>query len=289
MSIAGGLDKAILRGKEVDCDVIQIFSKNSNQWGVPPLTTEDVSAFKTAARETGVRPMLIHNSYLINLGSPADKDWKRAVEAMFIELERAEALGVPYVVAHPGAHVGSGEEAGLQRIVQGIDEVHRRGPGFGVKILLETTAGQGTSIGCRFEHMGHIFDHVRHPERLGICVDTCHLFAAGYDLSTERGYRETMNLFDRIIGLRQIRAFHLNDSKKGLNCRVDRHEHIGKGMLGLEAFRCLMQDARFREIPMVLETPKGKEMEEDRENLAILRGFVRPARSREKSAAGSSS
>jgi deoxyribonuclease-4 len=271
MSIAGGLSKAVFRGEEVGCQVIQIFSKTSNQWKVSPLTSDEIASFKEAARKTGVRPMMIHNSYLINLGNPGDPEWERSVDAFFVELERAEALGVPYVVAHPGAHLGSGEEAGLNRIAAGLDELYRRGKGFRVKILLENTAGQGTCVGYRFEHMRYLLDHVREPDRLGICLDTCHLFAAGYDIRTEEGYHTTMDLLDKVIGLDRIMAFHINDSKKPLDSRVDRHEHIGKGFIGPEAFRCLMRDKRFREVPMVLETPKGKEMEEDRENLSVLR------------------
>jgi len=191
-----------------------------------------------------------------------------------VELERTEALGVPYVVAHPGAHLGSGEEAGLDRIAMALKELHQRARGFQTIILLENTAGQGTVMGYRFEQMRGILDRVREPERLGICFDTCHAFAAGYDLRTAEGYEAAMDELDRRVGLDRVRAFHINDSMKPFESRKDRHEHIGKGCIGLEAFRCLMRDSRFREVPMVLETPKGEGMEEDRMNLTVLRGMM---------------
>ncbi len=274
MSIARGLYQSLLRGKEVGCQVIQIFSKTSNQWKVKPLTDEDVRHFKAAAAETGVRPMLIHNSYLINLGNPKDADWKRSIDAFTVELERSEALGVPYVVAHPGAHLGSGEEAGLDRIALALEELHHRTRGFQTMILLENTAGQGTVMGYRFEQMRGILDRVREPERLGICFDTCHAFAAGYDIRTAKGYTAAMDELDRLVGLDRIKGFHINDSMKPFESRKDRHEHIGKGCIGLEAFRRLMRDSRFREVPMVLETPKGEGMEEDRMNLTVLQGMM---------------
>ncbi|MBI5197788.1 MAG: deoxyribonuclease IV [Nitrospirae bacterium] len=275
MSISGGLYQSLLRGQEVGCEVIQIFSKTSNQWKVKPLTQDDILRFKEASAETKVRPMMIHNSYLINIGSPKDADWEKSIDAFQVELERAEALGIPFVVAHPGAHLGSGEEAGLKRIAQGLDELHRRTHGFRVKILLENTAGQGTVLGYRFEQIRSILDQVREPDRLGLCFDTCHVFTAGYDIRTAEGYAATMDELDRRVGLKRVMAFHINDSMKPFESRKDRHEHIGKGMIGIDAFRCLMQDTRFSNIPMVLETPKGEEMEEDRMNLAVLRGLAK--------------
>jgi deoxyribonuclease-4 len=275
MSISGGLYQSLLRGQEVGCEVIQLFSKSSNQWKVKPLTEDDILRFKEASAETKVRPMMIHNSYLINLGNPKEADWEKSIDAFQVELERAEALGIPFVVAHPGAHLGSGEGAGLKRIAQGLDELHRRTRGFRVKILLENTAGQGTVLGYRFEQMRSILDQVREPDRLGLCFDTCHVFTAGYDIRTAEGYASTMDELDRHVGLKRVMAFHINDSMKPFESRKDRHEHIGKGEIGLEAFRCLMRDTRFSNIPMVLETPKGEEMEEDRMNLAVLRGLAK--------------
>jgi deoxyribonuclease-4 len=218
--------------------------------------------------------MMVHNSYLINIGSPKEDEWKKSLDAFTVELERAEALGIPFVVAHPGAHLGSGEEAGLNRIAQGLDELHLRTRGFRTRILLENTAGQGSCLGYRFEHMRHLLDRVHEPDRLGICFDTCHVFTAGYDIRTPEGYAATMDEVDRLVGLVRIMAFHLNDSMKPFESRRDRHEHIGKGFIGLEAFRCLMRDTRFLNVPMVLETPKGKELEEDRMNLEVLRGLI---------------
>jgi len=274
MSIEGGLDRAVNRGAEVGCDAIQLFTKSSNQWRAKSLSDEDVSRFRGAQIEKGISPVIAHDSYLINLASPDDVLYQRSTAAFGEELDRCDLLGIPYLVTHPGSHVGSGEEAGIARIAQAFNQLFSARPHQKVKVLLETTAGQGHSIGHRFEHLKAIIDRVQQPDRVAVCIDTCHIFAAGYDLRTERGYHEVMDAFDRIVGIGLVRVFHLNDCKKELGCRVDRHEHIGKGFLGVDAFRWLMNDTRFDGIPMVLETPKGDDGAEDRVNLAVLRGLV---------------
>src|SRR5262249_38974664 len=209
--------------------------------------------FQTTLRGSQLRLLLAHDSYLINLASPEKTLYRRSIEAFVIELQRAERLGLDYLVAHPGAHVGSGEEAGLARVAVALDEVHQRCPNCRVQVLLETTAGQGSTLGHRFEHLARILDLVRQPERLGVCFDTCHVFAAGYPLAPATAYGKTMAEFDRVIGLARLRAFHVNDSLKPLGSRRDRHAHLGRGCLGLEPFRLLVNDRRFRDRPMVLE------------------------------------
>jgi len=277
MSIAGGYHRALLAAQQYDCEALQLFTKNSNQWQAKALTEEEVQLFQDTRRQTKVRHLLAHDSYLINLASADEVLYRRSLEAFVIEVERAERLGLDYLVTHPGAHVGSGEQAGLERVASALDEVHRRCPGYRVQILLETTAGQGTCLGHRFEHLARILSLVEEPERLGVCLDTCHVFAAGYVLAPEPAYRKTMREFDKIIGLERLRAFHLNDSLKPFGSRVDRHAHIGKGCLGLEPFRLLTNDRRFRNHPMVLETPKedDKDGDMDAMNLGILRGLIR--------------
>lgn len=274
MSIAGSYDQAFYRGQQVGCEAIQIFTKQPNRWAARPITPEESAAFLKAQEETGIGPVIAHDAYLINLASPEDELWNKSVDAFQVEIERADALGVPYLVTHAGAHKGSGEEAGLRRIVESLDLVCERTPAAQVTILLETTAGQGGYLCYRFEHIAWLIARARCPDRLGVCFDTCHVFAAGYELRTPEGYAETMRHFDEAIGLGRLKAFHLNDAVKELGSRVDRHAHIGQGQLGLEPFRFLLNDPRFRDHPMVLETPKGPEMEEDRMNLAVLRGLM---------------
>ncbi|HZI94933.1 MAG TPA: deoxyribonuclease IV [Patescibacteria group bacterium] len=274
MSIAGGVDLAVGRGADVGCDAIQIFTKSSNQWKAKPLAPEEVLRFKTGLVERKIAPAVAHDCYLINMASPDDALYEKSIASFGEELDRCEILGVPYLVTHPGSHVGSGEEAGIARIAGALDRLLRDRPGQRVKVLLETTAGQGSSVGHKFEHLRAILDRLVSPERVGVCIDTCHVFAAGYDLRTEKGYHEVMTSFDRIVGLDRVRAFHLNDCKKDLGCRVDRHEQIGAGYLGADAFKWLMNDSRFDDVPMILETPKGADCAEDRVNLALLRSLV---------------
>ncbi len=257
MSIAGGYYRAVQTAHDCKCDCVQLFTKNNNQWRAKEITDEEAERFKGTMKELGITHPISHDSYLINMGSPDKELWKKSVDAFVIELQRAEQLDIPYVVAHPGAYTTSSEEAGLKAIIRGLNEVHRQTRGVSACCLLETTAGQGSNLGWRFEHLATILDGVKDPERLGVCFDTCHVFAAGYPMGTEKEYKETMRQFNKLIGVKQIKAFHMNDSKKELGSRVDRHEHIGEGFLGIEPFRHLMNDRRFRKTPMYLETPKG--------------------------------
>ncbi len=279
MSVSGGLHLAFERGKKVGCSTIQIFTKNERQWKAKPLGEVELAAWQTAlAANSEIGPVLTHDSYLINLANPADEPWEKSLEAFREEIERNRSLGIPFLVTHAGAHLGSGEEAGLARIAQAVNRIHREcadaGQGPGTTILFETTAGQGTALGYKFEHWARLMAALDHPEWTGICFDTCHVWASGYDLATPAGYEAAMTEFDHFIGLNKLQAFHINDSQKGLGSRVDRHEAIGKGTMGLEPFRFLMNDSRFRSTPMVLETPKGPDGAEDIENLATLRSLV---------------
>lgn len=272
MSVAGGYFRAVERAAKSGCDCVQIFTKNNNQWRARQLTDEDAQRFQDALRVHRVTHPLSHASYLINLASPDQALWRKSVDAMVVELQRATRLRIPWVVVHPGAFVSSDEVSGIAAIIRALDEVHQQTTDTAAQCLLETTAGQGTNLGWRFEQLAQVFGGVRLPDRLGVCVDTCHIFAAGYEIRTAEHYAETMDRFDQIIGLKRIKAFHLNDSKKDLGTRVDRHEHIGEGCLGLEPFRLLLRDDRFTKIPMYLETPKGKADEDlDRRNLETLR------------------
>lgn len=269
MSVAGGLEKAFARGEALGCAVMQVFTKNANQWKGKPVTSEQARLFRQKWNESSVGPVIAHDSYLINLAAPDPELWRKSVEAFRDEMERCALLGIPALVMHPGAHLGEGEEAGLARIAEAFRILFAEGPG-GVTVLLENTAGQGSYIGGRFEHLADIMDRV--PDGLfGVCFDTCHAFAAGYDLSSAEGYAAVMEEFDRRVGLFRILAFHLNDSKKGLGAAVDRHEHIGRGAIGREGFRALMRDERFLSVPKILETPKGDDDAFDRMNLATLR------------------
>jgi deoxyribonuclease-4 len=276
MSIAGGYYKAVEIAAQCGCDCVQLFTKNNNQWAGKPISAEDVEMFRSALAATGVAHPISHDSYLINLASPDDVLWRRSIDAYAIELERAEQLGIAYVVMHPGASVASSEAEGLARVIAAFNEIHARTADLAVCTLLETTAGQGSALGWRFEHLAEIKSGVQSPGRLGVCVDTCHLFAAGYPLGTPAEYAATMNAFDSVVGLDQIKAFHLNDSKKELGSRVDRHEHIGRGRMGLAPFRNLLNDPRFALTPMYLETRKGQEdgVELDVVNLQTLRGLI---------------
>ena len=274
MSIAGGVDKALLEGKKVDCDVIQIFTKSSRQWAAQPYSKEEIQNFLTNQKETGIVTVIAHDSYLLNLGSPDEGLRKRSVRAFVDEMERCETLSIPYLIAHPGAHVGSGEEEGIKAIGRSLDEIHKACPGFKARIALEITAGQGSNLGYRFEQIRSMIDATEESDRLRVCFDTEHAFAAGYDIRAKEGYERTFGEFDEIIGIKLLAAFHLNDSKKEFHSRVDRHEHIGKGHIGVEAFRLLMNDQRFWGIPMCLETPKGPDLKEDVENLTLLRSLI---------------
>jgi len=276
MSIAGGVGNALLEGKKVDCDAIQIFTKSSRQWASKPYSKEEIEQFDINRKATGITSIIAHDSYLLNLGSPDPILRARSVAAFIDELERCETLTVKNLVAHPGSHTGAGEAQGIKTIAKSLDEVHKACPGYHVKITLEITAGQGSNLGYRFQQIADIMDAIKESERLRVCFDTEHAFAAGYDIRTTDGYERTFSEFDDAIGIELLAAFHLNDSKKEFNSRVDRHEHIGKGFIGIEAFRLLMNDRRFWGLPMCLETPKGPDLKEDKENLTLLRNLLKP-------------
>ncbi|MCG8451396.1 MAG: deoxyribonuclease IV [Pirellulales bacterium] len=276
MSIAGGYYKAVVAAQKAGCDCVQLFTKNNNQWRAKPITDEEAQKFRDALAEHGITHPISHDSYLINLASPDDVLWKKSVDAFVIELQRAEQLGIPYVVAHPGAFTTSSEAQGIKRIAKGLNEVHRQTKGCTAQCLLETTAGQGSNLGWKFEQLAAILDKVRDPDRLGVCFDTCHVFAAGYPMDTEKHYKATMRSLNKTVGVPLVKAFHLNDSLKPFGSRVDRHAAIGRGAMGLEPFRFLLNDRRFRKVPMYLETPKGAENGEELDviNLRTLRQLI---------------
>ncbi len=276
MSVAGGFHLAIERGLRAGCQTIQIFTKSNNQWEAPPILEESAKRFHQVLKESGIGPVFAHTAYLINLGSPEKETREKSKRALKVEVERATVLGLAFVVLHPGSHKETGEEPCLKRIAEAVAWVIDQTEGSQVKVLYEIAAGQGSAVGYRFEHLAALLGLTNRPGRTGVCLDTCHLFAAGYDLRTEAAYQKTMGDFDRIVGLKRVEAVHLNDSKKDLGCRVDRHEHIGKGAIGLEGFRCLMNDPRLAAVPMVLETPKDEEtLAEDVMNLRTLRALVK--------------
>jgi deoxyribonuclease IV len=277
MSIAGGVHTAVERGMQIGCTTIQMFVKNNNQWRGKPLTSTDVSTYKDLLSKSSIGPVVVHDTYLINLCAKDKTILRKSRAALKDELDRCELLGVPYLNFHPGAHVGRGEEEGIKRIAESLDIIHDQTKEYRVKSVIETTAGQGTAIGYRFEQIRSIIDAVEEKQRMAVCVDTCHVFAAGYDIAIERGYETTFEEFDAVIGLDRLVAFHVNDSKREFGSRVDRHEHIGKGKIGLAGFGFLMNDPRFRAIPKILETEKGPEMKEDIENMKVLKSLIKPS------------
>ncbi|HEU0006685.1 MAG TPA: deoxyribonuclease IV [Terriglobia bacterium] len=273
VSTSGGMDKAPGNGKNLGCEAIQVFTRNQMQWRARPLFDPETAGFRDGLQECGIAATVSHDSYLINLGSPEPVVLQKSLDAFADEIERCERLGIPFLVFHPGSHVGSGEAAGLQRIADSLNAVLGRKPKYKTQVLLENTAGQGSNLGSRFEQLAEILAKTENPNRLGVCLDTCHLFAAGYDLRTLSTYEATFHEFDTIVGLSRVKVFHLNDSKKSLGSRVDRHENIGKGELGLEPFRFLLNDRRFAGLPMLLETPGGDEAY--RIDLTTLRSLKR--------------
>lgn len=275
MSIAGGVHTAVDRATSIGCTALQVFTKNNNQWSGKPFTKTDIEQYKQKIAAAGISSVVSHDSYLINLCATNPDILKKSRTAFIDELERCEQLGIPLLNFHPGSHLGAGDDEGIKRICESLNIAHTQTKGYTVKSVLETTAGQGTNVGYTFEHLRAIIDGVENPERMAVCIDTCHIFAAGYDISTEKGYEETFKLFDEIIGLDRLVAFHVNDSKKGLGSRVDRHEHIGKGAIGLTGFRLLMNDERFIHIPKILETPKSEDLHEDVENMRVLKNLLR--------------
>lgn len=274
-SIAKGLESALYTAREYGCNALQLFTKNAITWKERDLTREEIDRFGLAREETGITEIASHTSYLINLAAVEKKKHAMSKRALENELNRSSALGIPYVVLHPGAHMGSGDKEAINRIAETVNEIFTSAPGITTRLLLETTAGQGASVGCHFEHLRDILDRIEKKDRMGVCLDTCHILAAGYDIRTPESYRETMTAFDTIIGFNLLRLIHLNDSKKGLGSKVDRHEIIGRGMIGIDAFGFIMNDQRFANIPKIIETPKGKDGTDwDRINLETLRKLV---------------
>src|SRR5919108_4117744 len=283
LSIAGGLPRAVDRAKASRCEALQIFTKSAGQWRARPLPREEVTLFRTRVEETGIRPVVAHNSYLINVAAAAPVLRAQSIASLGEELDRAEALGLDGLVMHPGSFTTGTEDDGLRRISDALAEVLMSRPAGRTMLLLEHTAGQGTNLGHRFEHLAAILDGLGGSTRVGVCLDTCHLLTAGYDICSEEGYRETFRAFGSIVGFSRLKAFHLNDSKKPCGSRIDRHEHIGKGCLGLEPFRRIVNDRRFAKLPMLLETPKLDTPESrrrsdidplDKINLATLRSLI---------------
>ncbi len=283
MSIAGGLPRAVDRAKASRCDALQIFTKSAGQWRARALPPEEIALFRKRVEDTGIHPVVAHNSYLINVAAAAPALRAQSIAALGEELDRAASLGLDGLVMHPGSYTSGSEAEGLRLIAEAIRRLLAERPAAKTMVLLEQTAGQGTNLGHRFEHLAAILERVDGSPRVGVCLDTCHLLTAGYDLCTEEGYARTFHDFDRIVGLDRIKVFHLNDSKKPCGSRVDRHEHIGKGCLGLEPFRRLVNDPRFSELPMLLETPKLESRESkrrsdvdpwDARNLRTLRKLI---------------
>jgi len=269
--ITGGLHKAPENGRAIAAEAIQIFTRNQVQWKANPIRADESNAFGRALRESGVQMVITHGSYLVNLASPDPRLLARSQDAFVADLERCQALGIPYLIFHPGAHKGQGEESGLATVARSLDTILARAHSVRVMPLLEVSAGQGSCLGYRFEHIKAILNQVRSPERLGVCLDTCHLAAAGYDLTTPARYHETLDHFDNTVGLARVKALHLNDTEKGLGSRVDRHAPIGKGILGQETFRRIVNEPRFAGLPMVVETPGP--LSRWKEEVALLRGL----------------
>ena len=275
LSIAGGLSEAVLRADDLKCTALQLFTKNASTWKERDLSATDITKYKAAVEKTGIAHMAAHTSYLINLASPDRSKRFKSKHALACELRRASLLGIPQVVMHPGAHMGHGELEGIRRLTDGINQVFHKMADTKTRLLLETTAGQGTSLGHRFEHIAEMLQAIDCQERIGVCIDTAHIFAAGYDIRNRIAYIRTMAEFEKVIGIRHLHLFHLNDSKKNLGSRVDRHEHIGEGSIGIECFRLIMNDKRLRTVPKIIETPKSEDGKSwDRQNLNRLLSLV---------------
>jgi len=279
VSISGGVHNAPHNGKEATCEVVQIFTKSSNQWKAKPLSDKDAKLLAEAQKETGVTVACAHDSYLINLASPDETLFKKSYDAFIEEMKRCDFLSIPYLVMHPGAHVGSGEETGLQKVAGAFNKMFEADPEGKVTICLETTAGQGTNLGYKFEQLAHIIDLVENKSRLGICLDTCHIFTAGYAIATEKDYFAMIKAFNDTLGLNRLKVIHFNDSKKDFGTKVDRHEHIGQGFIGKEPFGFFLNDRRLGHLPIILETPK-ESAAEDIANLKVLRSLIVKGKSR---------
>ncbi|GBD87572.1 endonuclease 4 [bacterium BMS3Abin03] len=276
-SIAGGVSKAVELAEKLGFTAMQIFTKNNNRWFQKPLDEKEINTFKLKLKKSHIKFVVSHDAYLINLCASDKEILKKSRTAFIDELERCELLGIPHLNFHPGSHIGAGEKDGIKLIAESINFAHDKTKGYNVSSMLETTAGQGTAIGYRFEQLQEIIELIDDKDRMTVCIDTAHIFAAGYDIKNPGNFKMVIKEFDDIIGLERLKCFHMNDSKKELGSRVDRHEHIGKGFIGLKGFSNIMNDRRLKKIPKILETPKGKEQLEDLENLAVLRSLIKRA------------
>jgi len=279
MSTSGGVWRSLERGASIGCEIVQIFVKSNMRWFGNPHPAADVTKFGEWRKDKKFSAVFGHTGYLINVASPAGSNRENSIKSLIQEIEFATALGLPFLVMHPGAHMGAGEKVGIRRAIAGLSEAFEATRASKVRIALENTAGQGSCFGYRMEHLAAIYDGVKQPKRLAVCLDTCHFFAAGYDIRTRKGWDVALKELDDLVGLKQVVAFHLNDSKMDLGSRVDRHEHIGKGKIGFEGFRHIVNDPRLRNCPGCLETPKSDDLHEDTENLATLRSLIKLRRS----------
>jgi deoxyribonuclease-4 len=275
LSVSGGVDTAFGRGQQLCCPTFQIFTKSNRQWQAKDLEPEVIARYHQKQQESGISPVVCHASYLLNIGTLDEIIWHKSIEALVIELERCELLKIPYLVLHPGAHMNSGVEAGLARVVTALDLIHDRLPGYEVKIALEITAGQGSALGSTFTEIAAIMQGCRQNERLAVCFDTCHALVAGYEFRTPESYQAMMAEFDRTLGLNRLKVCHMNDSEKDLGSRVDRHAHIGEGRIGLEPFGYFLNDARLTGVPFLLETPVDDDPGDNIRNLEKLRSLVK--------------
>jgi len=277
LSIAGGMHNALLKAEEFGCETVQVFTKNQQQWKCSPLSSEHIQLWKDHAKRLKFKKTISHDSYLINLAATHPEFWRKSVELFIEELNRCQLLGIPYLVTHPGAHMGEGDEAGLRKVVAALDVIHDQIDSPDVITCLEVTAGQGSCLGCKLEHLAEIIARVKQPKRLGVCLDTAHLFAAGYDFRG-RKYAAFKKELAKTVGLSRVKVIHMNDSKKDLGSRVDRHDHIGRGKIGLEGFKPWVRDETWSKVPKILETPKEKDPESGRDwdaiNLETLRGLM---------------
>lgn len=274
MSIAGGVFNAIAHGVEAECATIQIFTKSNNQWKAKELTNEEVEKYLADRKKAGIDPVVGHTAYLINIASPKEDIYKKSVDSLKLELERCARLAIDDLVLHPGSYLDTTEEIGIKKIVDSLNKIFEETADVKTRIALETTAGQGTNLGYKFEQLAEMIDGIDNKKRISVCMDTCHIFAAGYDIRKKQGYEKTIKKFDEIIGLKYLKAMHLNDSKMEFGKKRDRHEHLGRGFIGKDAFKFIMKDKRLAHIPKLLETPKEENgVNMDKVNLDLLRKF----------------
>ncbi len=274
LSFAGGVDTAIDRAAPLGLRSLQVFTKNANQWAAKPLEPAVVERYREKLQQSELEIVVAHDSYLINIASPDDEMWEKSIQALKVELDRCDLLGIPYLVSHPGAHMQSGVDAGVARVTAAVNRIHADMPDGGCSIAIETTAGQGTTLGRTFAEIAQMVDGIEDKSRVVVCMDTCHIFVAGYDILSESAYNQTIQQFDDVVGLEYLKVLHLNDSLKGLGSHRDRHAHLGEGELGAVPFGFFLNDRRLDGLPGILETPKKNDFEDDHRNLTLLRSMV---------------